>query len=115
MVPARRSREIVVKTGQLRVDGAPTLVHISREVVDSVNKALGVREALAARRLDSGDTVVIFQEYALRYKVDNAWIKEAFGEEVTQARRELIVLAKEIPTGALKAAHSQKEQLLKDL
>ena len=30
-------------------------------------------------------------------------------------RRELMVLAKGIPIGALKAAHSQKEQLLKDL
>ena len=83
MVPARRSREIVVKTGHLRVDGAPAPVRTSKEVVDSVNKALGVREALAARRLGSGDTVVTFQEYALRYKVDNAWIKEAFGEEAT--------------------------------
>ena len=72
MVLARRSREIVVKTGQLRVDGAFALVCISKEVVDSVNKALDAREALAARRLGNGDTVVIFQEYALRYKVDNA-------------------------------------------
>ena len=53
------------------MDGALAPVRISREVVDSVNKALGVREALAACRLGSGDTVVIFQEYALRYKVDN--------------------------------------------
>ena len=30
-------------------------------------------------------------------------------------RWELMVLAKRIPTGALKAAYSQKEQLLKDL
>ena len=30
-------------------------------------------------------------------------------------RRELMVLAKGIPIGALKAAYSQKEQLLKDL
>ena len=81
MVPARRSQEIVVKTGQLKVDRAPAPVRTSKEVVDSVNKALGVHEALAARKLDSGDTVVIFQEYLLRYKVDNAWIKETFGEE----------------------------------
>ena len=40
---------------------------------------------------------------------------EAFGEEATQARRELMVLAKGISTRALKVAHSQKEQLLKDL
>ena len=53
------------------MDRAPTPVHISKEVVDSVNKALGVHEALAARKLDSGDTVVTFQEYALCYKVDN--------------------------------------------
>jgi hypothetical protein len=54
------------------MDGAPTPVRISREVVDSVNKALDVCEALAAYRLDSRDTVIIFQEYTLRYKVDNA-------------------------------------------
>ena len=72
MVPARRSREIVVKTGHLKMDGAPASVHTSKEMVDSVNKALGVRKALAARRLGNGDTVVIFQEYALCYKVDNA-------------------------------------------
>jgi len=72
VVPVCRSREIVVKTGQLRVDGAPAPVYTLREVVDSMNKALGVCEALAACRLGSGDTVVIFQEHVLRYKVDNA-------------------------------------------
>ena len=46
-------------------------VYISREVVDSVNKALGVRETLAARRLGNGDIVVTFQEYTLHYKMDN--------------------------------------------
>ena len=65
MVPARRSQEIVVKTGQLKVDGALTLIHISREVVDLVNKMLDVCEALAAYRLDNRDTVVTFQEHAL--------------------------------------------------
>ena len=65
------------------MDGAFTPVRILKEVVDSVNKALGVREALAACRLGSGDMVVIFQEYALRYKVNNTWIKKAFGEEAT--------------------------------
>ena len=65
------------------MDGVLTPIYISREVVDSVNKALGVREALAARKLGSGDTVVTFQEYALCYKVDNVWIKEAFGDEAT--------------------------------
>ena len=83
MVSARRLWEIVVKTGQLKVDRAFMPIRISREVVDSVNKALGVCEVLAACRLGSGDTVVTFQEYALRYKVDNVWIKEAFGEEAT--------------------------------
>ena len=86
MVPARRSREIVVKIGQLRVDGALAPVRISKEVIDSVNKALDIYKVLAAYRLDNGDIVVIFQEYALCYKVDNVWIKEAFGEEAIQAR-----------------------------
>jgi hypothetical protein len=67
----------------LKVDGASIPVCISKEVVDSVNKALDVCETLAAYRLDNRDTVVIFQEYALCYKVDNVWIKEAFGEEAT--------------------------------
>ena len=71
MVPAHRSQEIVVKTGQLKVDGAFAPMRTSREVVDSVNKTLGVREALAACRLGNGDTVVTFQKYALRYKMDN--------------------------------------------
>ena len=60
MVSARRSQEIVVKIGQLKVDGAFAPVYISKEVVDSVNKVLGVCEALAACRLGNGDTVVIF-------------------------------------------------------
>ena len=72
VVLAYRSREIVVKTRQLRVDGAFAPMRILREVVDSVNKALDVREALAARRLGNGDIVVIFQEYTLCYKMDNA-------------------------------------------
>jgi hypothetical protein len=71
VVPACRSQEIVVKIGQLRMDKALTLVRISKEMVDSINKVLDVCKALAACRLNSENTVVTFQEYALYYKVDN--------------------------------------------
>jgi hypothetical protein len=54
------------------MDGALAPIRTSKEVVDSVNKALGVRKTLAARKLDNRDTIVTFQKYALYYKVDNA-------------------------------------------
>ncbi len=56
------------------------------DVVAAVNTAFGVSEAVAVRRLKSGDTLVTFKEQASAYKANNSWIEKAFGTKATYVR-----------------------------
>src|SRR5208282_5651152 len=85
------------------------------DVVAAVNTALGASEAVAIRRLKSGDILVTFKEQASAYKANNNWIEKAFGTKAICARREFIVLAKGIPQGTVRIAHTYKETFLADL
>ena len=66
VVPARREREVVVRKG----DGDASQ-RTPVEVVRAVNSALGSSEAVAARRLQSGDTLITFSEGVKFYKTDD--------------------------------------------
>ncbi len=94
MVPARRSREVLIKQGEYNEREAYRTL---ADVVAAVNIALGASEAVAIRRLKSGDTFVTFKEQASAYKANNSWIEKAFGTKATRARREFTVLVKGIP------------------
>ena len=91
MVPARHTREVVIKTK----GGAPP--QSPAEVVSKVNTALHSSDALAVRRLQSGDIVVSFKNEVGARARDESWVKAAFGDQATLARRTYAVLAKGIP------------------
>ena len=111
-MPARRSREVLIKQGEHNEGEA----HRSpADVVAAVNTALGVNEAVAIRQLKSGDTLVTFKEQASAYKANNSWIEKAFGTKATRARREFTVLVKGIPQRAVRIAYTYKETFLADL
>ena len=93
-MPARRSREVLIKEGEYN-EGE--VYRSPADVVTAVNTALGVSEAVAIRRLKSGDTLVAFKEQASAYKANNSWIEKVFGTKATRARREFTVLVKGIP------------------
>ncbi len=112
VVPARRSREVMIKQGEHDEGEAH---RTPADVVAAVNTALGANEAVAVRRFKSGDTLVTFKEQADTYKTNDGWIEKAFGTKATRARREFTVLAKGIPQGAIRTAHTHRETLLADL
>jgi len=66
VVPARREREVIVRKGE-----GDSSQRTPVEVVRAVNSALGNDEAIAARRLQSGDTLITFKEAANAYKTNN--------------------------------------------
>ena len=112
MVPARRSREVLIKQGEYNEREAH---RTPADVVAAVNIALGASEAVAIRRLKSGDTLVTFKEQASAYKANNNWIEKAAGTKATRVRREFTVLVKGILQGAVHTAYTYKETLLADL
>jgi hypothetical protein len=95
VVPARHAREVVIKTKGC------TPPQSAAEVVSRVNTALRSSEALAARQLQSGDIVVLFKNNAEAHTQDSSWVKAAFGDQATLARRTYAVLAKGIPRGSI--------------
>ena len=90
MVPARHTRELVIKTR-----GNNPLKTVA-EVVLKVNLALYSSKALAARRLQSGNIVVSFKNNAEAHVQDNTWVRAAFGDQAIIAKQIYAVLIKGI-------------------
>ena len=107
MVPARREREVIVRKGE-----GDSSQRTPVEVVRAINSALGNDEAIAARRLQSGDTLITFREAANAYKTDDTWIAEAFGTAASRARRELTIVARRLPQKQVRAGNAQPETFL---
>lgn len=95
MVPARHAREVVV---EIKGGTPPPPPQPPAEIVAKVNAALGSSDALAIRRLQSGDIVVSFRGNAEDHARDKSWVKTAFGDRAILARHMYAVLAKGIPS-----------------
>ncbi|CAJ2505083.1 Uu.00g124770.m01.CDS01 [Anthostomella pinea] len=77
-VPGRIQREVIIQnSGSIPEMTKRTAV----ETVQAVNMAIGIQEAVAARRLPSGDVAVTFLDTANKYKKGTAaWIRVALGQ-----------------------------------
>lgn len=110
VLPARHNREVTIRAT------APDV--LSRNIPDTVkaiNNLLECEEAIAARRLPSGDVRITFKENATKYKGTDLWVTGAFGSGAMKAIREYTVVAKSLLTASLKDAHAAPEQLLEEL
>ncbi|KAK8013598.1 hypothetical protein PG991_009191 [Apiospora marii] len=104
IVPARRNREVVIKS----VDQSNDIQkRRPADIVQSVNTAIGHSEAIAARKLPSGDIVLTFKDEAKKHAENNGWVLNAFGSNAQLARRELAVIAKGIPAKKLRDTHDE--------
>src|SRR4029077_16794321 len=76
----------------------------AKEVVAAVNTASSRKDAVAARRLPGGDTIVAFlgQESKEWHTENPAWAIVAFGPTAEVQRRTYAVVAKRIRTEDLK-------------
>ena len=90
VVPARYIWELVIKT---RGNNPPK---IAAEVVLKVNLVLYSSEALAARRLQSGNIIVLFKNNAEAYIQDDIWVRAAFSNQAIIVKQIYIVLMKGI-------------------
>jgi hypothetical protein len=113
VIPARKSREVIVKSVEQPAELAK---RTSGQVVAAVNTALKdtPHRAQAAKRLQSGDTVVTFEGSTAELARKDAWVKAAFGDDAKVARREIAVIAKGLPAKELAAVHDDRD-LIKQL
>jgi len=95
VIPARHIREVIIKAAENQP--AELTSRKAPEIVQSVNTALGTNSAVAARRLQSGDTVVTFRWNASQYTSNTALVEKAFGTGAALSRRTVTVLAKRVP------------------
>ena len=91
VVPARHTRELVIRTKGSLPPQPPA------EVVSKINTVLRCSDALATRRLPSGDVVVSFKNDASIHTQNTDWIRSVFGEQASVSKRTYAVLAKGIP------------------
>ncbi|KAI1463980.1 uncharacterized protein F4812DRAFT_468168 [Daldinia caldariorum] len=88
----------------------------AKQVIKAVNQAVGQKEAMAVRRLRSGAVTVTFRDGATTYKSGNQeWIKKAFGEQATGARRSYTVIVKGPKADKLRDVHSKPQELLNEI
>jgi hypothetical protein len=109
VVPARHAREVVIKTKGGTPPQSPAAM------VAKVNTALGPGsgDALAIRRLQSGDIVVSFRGNAEDHARNESWVKAAFGDQAAIARRTYTVLAKGIPRSLIEK--KKEEDIQKEI
>lgn len=93
VIPARLSREILIKGNDIPSDLAK---RNALEAVQAINQASSGKGAVAARKLPSGDTVIMFADPATRdwHSSNKGWIQQAFGEQAKEARRTFAILVK---------------------
>ena len=96
-IPARHDSELLIRNR-----GAPEQItkRSPPEIVQAVNNALPEPAAIAARKLPSGDTAVVFNIPITSLPKDDAWVQSAFGAEAHIARRVYTVVAKNVRTSA---------------
>ena len=80
VVPARHAQEVVIRTKGNMAPQPPA------EVVSKINTALWCSNAVAVRRLPSGDMVVTFAGDVSAHARDPGWVWEVFGPQVEVAR-----------------------------
>lgn len=103
IIPARRSREVMIKTAQqdeALAGRTPT------QIIQAINTALmlppGAVGAVAARTLFSGDIIVTFKDDAGQYMQKGDWVTKAFGETATVKGREIAVHVSGLPARPLR-------------
>ena len=65
-------------------------------IVQAVNTALRTDAAKAARRLNSGDTVITFNSQATQFTAETEWVQAAFGEKASLTPRIYSVVVKAV-------------------
>jgi hypothetical protein len=111
IIPERRTRELRIRNENPTED----LVRRSAiEVVAAVNTAIGTNDAVATRRLPSGDVILTFQEsIPLIALSDQSWVQRAFGATAQLHESEFTVIVKGLPVDRITRVDSG--QLLSDI
>lgn len=106
-VPKRASREVLIRSNNLPADLAK---RTPAEITQAVNQATGQPEAIAARKLPSGDTVVTFRDQAARerHSQNTQWIQQAFGDQAKEACKTFAVLVKGLRKSALQGVTEEE-------
>ena len=103
-VPAKHPRELIVKAP----NKAPEMAgRTAQQIVDATNAAIGTKEAVAARRLRSGDVVLTFKEDPGETAKRDDWVQTAFGAGALVQRREYAVIVKGLPAIDLQSIQSR--------
>jgi hypothetical protein len=111
IIPERRTRELRIRNESLPEDLAR---RSAVEVVAAVNTAIGTKDAVATRRLPSGDVILTFQDTIPKAALqDRGWVQRAFGEKALLYESEFAVIAKGLPVD--RAARVDQGQLLKNI
>lgn len=106
----RTEREITVRTRDAPDDIKGRTIE---QTVQAANRARGGDAVVAARRLPSGDTVLVFRTAEdAGSPLNSHWIKTAFGEGVTYCRPLYAVVAKRVRNAA---AAPNTETLAKEI
>ena len=111
VIPERRTRELRIRAENQAEDLAR---RSAVEVIAAVNTAIGTGEAVATRRLPSGDIVLTFQDSIPQVALQNqSWVQRAFGATARLFESEFTVIAKGLPVDRI--TRINQSQLLSDL
>jgi hypothetical protein len=83
-----RKREVIIYKNESDI-----FLHTLIEIIHIINLILKSNKIVAIQRLQSKNILIIFNEKAKIYKIDNTWITEIFKIIMFYAYREFIIIA----------------------
>jgi hypothetical protein len=111
IIPERRTRELRIRNEKPTEDLAR---RSAVEVVAAVNTAIGTNDAVATRRLPSGDVILTFRDSIPKVALqDQGWVQRAFGETAQLHESEFTVIAKGLPVDRI--TREDQSQLLSEV
>jgi hypothetical protein len=106
VVPARRSKELVVRGGSA---DANLRNRTPQNIIQAVNTAINGSNAVAAKTMLNGNVVIIFRNDA-EPKITNVdWVAKAFGKSANLAKKELAIMAKNLSVTKLRNIYNEAE------
>jgi hypothetical protein len=104
VVPARRSRKLVVRSGNA---AAPLRNKTPQEIIQTINTATGKSNAITAKTMQNGNVVITFETNADQKAQNTEWVVKAFGETASITRKKLAVIAKKLSASKLRNTYDE--------
>jgi hypothetical protein len=106
VIPARRSKELVVRENGAEVN---LRNRTPQDIIQAVNTAIDGNDAIAVRIMQNGDVIIIFRNNAELKTTNVNWVAKTFEKSANLAKKELAIIVKGLLGTKLRNIYNEAE------